>query len=97
VLNAPARETAPGFFLTLARPVPMMEHVWKGQDSAISMAAYRIYLIDGKNHISKPPQIIECEGDEAAIAEATQYLDGHDLEIWDGARLVKRIPSKDAS
>ena len=61
------------------------------------MATYRTYLIHGKNHISKPPQIIECEGDDAAIAEATQYLDGHDLEVWDGARLVKRIPSKDAS
>jgi hypothetical protein len=37
-----------------------------------------------------------CEGDEAAVAEATQYLDGHDLEVWNGARLVKRISAKDA-
>ena len=59
------------------------------------MTTYRIYSIDGKYHISNPPQVIECAGDDAAVAEATQYLDGHDLEIWTGSRLVKRISSKD--
>jgi hypothetical protein len=60
------------------------------------MPTYRIYSVNGKYHISEPPQVIECEGDDAAIALAAQYLDGHDLEIWNGARLVKRIPSKGA-
>jgi hypothetical protein len=55
------------------------------------MAIYQIYAIQGKYHITEPPKFFECEGDEAAIAEATQYLDGHGVEIWDGARLVLRI------
>jgi hypothetical protein len=60
------------------------------------MATYRIYLIESKNHISRPPREIDCEGDDDAIERATQYLDGNDLEVWEGARLVRRIPSNNA-
>jgi len=61
------------------------------------MATYRIYLIAGKYHISDPPQLIECAGDEAAIAHATRYFGGHDLEIWQGPRMLKRFAPKGAS
>jgi hypothetical protein len=55
---------------------------------------YRIYAVQG-NHIVAPALIIQCDCDETAIAKATaEFLEDHDLEIWDGARLVKRIASR---
>jgi hypothetical protein len=50
---------------------------------------YRIYAVQG-NHILVPALIIQCDCDEMATAKATaQFLEHHDLEISDGARLVK--------
>jgi hypothetical protein len=53
--------------------------------------AYRIYFI-GRNRISRPAKVIECTGDQEAIQKAKQFVDGHDVELWDGRRLVMRCP-----
>jgi hypothetical protein len=45
-------------------------------------------------HVVDPPQIIVCITDEQAIEQAQQFVDGHDIEIWDGPRLVARIKSE---
>ena len=56
------------------------------------MPVYRIYFIDRANHISRPPEIIECADDQEAAEKARQFLDGHDVELWDLGRFVMRIP-----
>jgi hypothetical protein len=51
------------------------------------MAAYRIYrLLNG--HIMAPPVVIECATDTEAIHQAQRYLDGLDVELWEGPRRV---------
>jgi hypothetical protein len=51
------------------------------------MLEYRIYQLDGRNNIVRPPEIVTCEDD----LEAVQLIDGHDLEVWQGARVVRRL------
>jgi hypothetical protein len=53
---------------------------------------YRLYFIDRTNHISRPPEMVECADDQEAIQKAKQFVDGHDVELWDGPRLVVRLP-----
>jgi hypothetical protein len=57
------------------------------------MAEYRAYPIDRAGHVAAPPTVITAEDDETALAQARQMVDGKDLEIWSGARLVGRVPS----
>ena len=58
------------------------------------MPLYRVFFIDGTDHISRPPEIIDCEDDETATATARKFVDGHDVELWLDDRLVVRIPHK---
>lgn len=58
------------------------------------MPEYRAFPI--KNfHIAGPSHIIECATDEEAIEWAKQFVDGHDIELWDGSRLVVDLKSTD--
>jgi hypothetical protein len=59
------------------------------------MTSYRIYTMSAGNHIRRPPKIVECNSDQEAIEQAKQQLDGHDIEVWDGARPVTRLQSLD--
>ena len=52
---------------------------------------YRVYYLDRGAHITRHPEVIECESDQQAIERARELFDGQDLEIWDGARLVENI------
>ena len=38
--------------------------------------------------------VIECDTDQEAIERAEQFVDGHDIELWDGSRLVAHIKAK---
>ncbi len=53
-------------------------------------APYRAFLLDENGHIFQRIEL-ECCNDEAAIHEANKLLDGHDIEIWHGPRLVNRL------
>ena len=55
------------------------------------MAEYRLYTLTAFNSISRPAEIIECDGDSEAIEKATQLLDGHLIEVWEGTRVVVRL------
>jgi hypothetical protein len=50
---------------------------------------FRAYVFDEKDHIIKA-HVIEAETDYDAFAQAQVLIDGHDVEVWDGARLVAR-------
>ena len=60
-------------------------------DWGVAMATYRIYVLSPANRIQGPAQIVECPDDQAALEQATQLIDGLDLEVWQGTRLVVRL------
>jgi hypothetical protein len=55
------------------------------------MPDYRLYTLKNDGHIAGPPKILQCADDQEAIAEAKKLLDGLDIEIWQGARVVIRL------
>ena len=61
------------------------------------MPACRVYSINQAGHISGPPEIVECPGDQEAAQIAKLFIDGKDVEVWDGPRFVvglKAAPRK---
>lgn len=54
------------------------------------MVYYRADVVgsDGKFQIAHS---FDCKNDEAAIEAATQYVDGHDVEVWQQTRRVARL------
>lgn len=58
------------------------------------MNLYGVYFIDPANHISRPPKLIECIDEQEATQRAHQLMDGLDIELWEEARLIARIPHK---
>jgi hypothetical protein len=59
------------------------------------MPTYRIYRIDSEGNIPEPSKAIECEDDDEAVAQARRYVDGLAVELWLGARLIRRFKSED--
>lgn len=57
------------------------------------MADYRLYGLDGVNKVASG-EWIEAEDDDSAIEAAREMMDGHDCELWQGRRLVARIPNR---
>jgi hypothetical protein len=55
------------------------------------MQTYRIYFIDHGGHISRPAVIIECTDDVEATEKGGQLVNGEDVEIWAGDRLVAKL------
>jgi hypothetical protein len=60
------------------------------------MPEYCIYTItDKKRHYFGPLRTIHCADDEKAIQAAGQYLDFHELEIWEHDRFIARLHPKE--
>jgi cobalamin biosynthesis protein CbiG len=57
------------------------------------VADYRLYGLDGVDKVASGVWI-EADDDEAAIEVAKIEMDGHDVELWQGRRLVARIPAR---
>ena len=61
------------------------------------MADYRCYLMSGDNF--QAVQTYECANDAEVILKATALLDSkpehQTVEIWQGSRLVTRIPRRE--
>lgn len=51
------------------------------------MPDYRAYKIKN-DHVDGAPTIITCDDDQKAIEAAKTLSDGHDVELWEGARFV---------
>jgi hypothetical protein len=58
------------------------------------MPDYRIYTLTTEGHIAGLPHVITCDTDQAAIEAGRDLLAEHDLEVWEGPRLVIRIKSQ---
>jgi hypothetical protein len=57
----------------------------------LSVVDYRLYGLDGVNKVASGDWF-EADDDQAAIEVAKTLMDGHDCELWQGSRLVARIP-----
>lgn len=59
--------------------------------AAMSTPAYRAYVFDEHDHILKA-HVVYAETDEEAVAKTTTLVDAHNIEVWEGARLIARLP-----
>jgi len=58
------------------------------------MPGYRLYLLDGVGHIRGFAEL-ECLDDEHAVAVAEERGVHATMELWEGARLVRRFEPPD--
>lgn len=56
------------------------------------MLEYRAYILDRDGHIQSFRPLF-CADDDAAITAAGQFVDGHDVELWQANRKVTLLSS----
>jgi hypothetical protein len=63
------------------------------------MPEYRAYIlgIDGHRFIRAADFLRDHPNDAAAMKAAERLLDGHDVELWDGGRLVAKFDHSQAT
>jgi hypothetical protein len=54
------------------------------------MAEYRAFFVGNGGHFAGFEPLV-CADDAEAIEKAERLVDGHDVELWSGPRLVARI------
>jgi len=59
------------------------------------MSVYRIYAVDKNTSAIKAVSVIQCGDDEDAVKKVKPLVDGHDIELWEGMRLVSKFKSVD--
>ena len=57
------------------------------------MTGYRLYCLDGAIQVTSA-EWIDADDDKAAIEVAKELMDGQECEIWQGTRLVARLPRR---
>jgi hypothetical protein len=58
----------------------------------IGTIQYRIYTLERNGHFASST-MIECGGDEEAIEQTKQLVDGNVLELWSGVKFLGRFES----
>jgi hypothetical protein len=56
----------------------------------VAMQEYRAYIVGLDGHIIGVEPMV-CANDEEAIERAGRLVDGRDVELWSGSRLVVRL------
>lgn len=51
------------------------------------MRDYRVYVVGPDRHFIEKFEF-QCADDDQAIERAKQYVDGHDIELWQQGRKV---------
>ena len=54
---------------------------------------YKIYCLDGAGKISHPPEYIDAQSDDEAVALLQAQRRPVRCEIWEHKRLVSRVPA----
>ena len=57
------------------------------------MPEYRAYTVGVDGHFIGFEPIV-CADDAAAVEKAKRLVDGHDVELWSGPRLIIRLERK---
>jgi hypothetical protein len=52
---------------------------------------YRAYSLGRDGHFHGLPRVIEADSDDEALTVARQYVDGYDIEVWEGQRRVAKL------
>jgi hypothetical protein len=52
------------------------------------MPQYSFYAIKKHGHVAGPPVSYELPNDDVAIEQAKLLINGRDIEIWEGKRVV---------
>lgn len=52
------------------------------------MSVYRFYPIKKNGRVAGPPVVCDFSRDNEALEEAKKHLNGHDIEVWQDARIV---------
>jgi hypothetical protein len=51
---------------------------------------YRAYIVGPDGHFTNSHEFF-AENDDEAFERARQFVDGHDVELWDSGRFVARL------
>jgi hypothetical protein len=62
---------------------------------ATRLADYKLYVLDWPGRIAHVVELA-CEGDENAIRAAAERADGRAMELWLGARMIRRFSAAPA-
>ncbi len=54
------------------------------------MAGYRLYFLDDNGRIKDAAEF-ECDSDDEALIQADMRHDRRAMELWSGARVVRKI------
>jgi hypothetical protein len=57
------------------------------------MTEYRAFTVGLDGHFIGFEPLV-CADDVEAIEQAKRFVDGHDIELWSGDRLVTRLETK---
>ena len=76
--------------------MPMHSSVVLRPEKGLPVPNYRIQILTCGNKIAGPAVEVDCQSDEEAVAHARGFLNGQDIEIWSGARIVTRLRFADA-
>lgn len=57
------------------------------------MQHYRLYVVGVDGHFIRAIDL-SCADEKEAIQSAKQFIDGHDLELWQRDRLITRFAAK---
>jgi hypothetical protein len=57
------------------------------------MAEYRAYTVGHDDRFAVSQEMV-CRDDGEAVARTKRLLDGRDIEVWNGERLVIRLSHK---
>jgi hypothetical protein len=60
------------------------------RQGTFGVAEYRAYTVGRDGHFIGSEPLI-CDDDAEAIERAKRLVDGHDVELWSGVRLVIRL------
>ena len=57
------------------------------------MPEYRAFIVGPHGHFQQAIEMV-CVDDEEAIEQAKQYVDGHDVELWQLDRRVIQLKAQ---
>jgi hypothetical protein len=57
------------------------------------MPVYRIYKLNAQGYVTGHALVLVCETDADVVRKVESLVDGHDVEILEGDRLVGRLKS----
>jgi hypothetical protein len=58
------------------------------REAEASIKTYRLIAVDFDGPLLLEPQTITAINDDAAVAKVSELLQKHNMELWDGERLV---------